>query len=124
MISSMAEEAWRTRREWRIRGCPPSDKNCFGTGPPMRSPRPAAGTRATVRLLTDEVWVGLTHCGKNNAVVGVTLAPASLISGGSWTKCEVDRSALPFQQQQDGLVLRQFAGDTLKNLHRRHGLTI
>lgn len=42
----------------------------------------------------------------------------------SRAKRNVDRPALPFQQEQDRLILRQLACDALKSLHRRHCLTV
>src|SRR5579884_507377 len=55
MTPWIADEASSTRRACTSRGRPPSARNCFGTVPPIRRPRPAAGTRATVRLTTRDL---------------------------------------------------------------------
>src|SRR5436853_4386383 len=55
MMPSIWSAASSTRSEWTRSGWPPRVRNCLGTWLPMRSPRPAAGTRATVRLPTRDL---------------------------------------------------------------------
>src|SRR5512134_1105181 len=91
-IASMTGEAWRIRSEWTTRGWPPIERNCLGTEPPMRSPRPAAGTSATTRLATCDLQLlslglflqagedhaagcGLEHAGDHHIDVLADIAP-------------------------------------------------